>query len=99
MTPYLNISKRTGDVISFSVTKSCQKIQKIDENLWKLANIDREFLDIFWTTWVNSIKFSGNTLSLKDTLFEKPQEMSNWLHAAVLGSKYYKPNAEVKNFK
>ena len=25
----------------------------------KIANIDREFLHIFWTTWGNSIKFSG----------------------------------------
>ena len=25
----------------------------------KIANIDREFLHIFWTTWANSMKFSG----------------------------------------
>ena len=56
--------------------------------LMKIANIDREFLHIFWTTWGNSIKFSGKmcfkiilkvtknqgfTLSLEDTFFEKPQ--------------------------
>ena len=54
----------------------------------KIANIDREFLHIFWTTWGNSMKFSekmcfeiilkvtknqGFTLSLEDTIFEKPQ--------------------------
>ena len=54
----------------------------------KIANIDREFLHIFWTTWGNSMKFSGKmcfniilkvtknqgcTLSLEDTFFEKPQ--------------------------
>ena len=48
---------------------------------------------IFWTTWGNSMKFSGKmcikitlkvtknqsfTLSLEDTIFEKPQRMSNW---------------------
>ena len=27
--------------------------------LWKIANIDREFLHIFWTTWKNSKKYSG----------------------------------------
>ena len=45
--------------ISFFVTKYCQKIQKIYENLWRLANIDREFLQFFWTTWGNSMKFPG----------------------------------------
>ena len=54
----------------------------------KIANIDREFFHIFWTTWGNSMKFSGKmylkiilkvtktqgfTLSLEDTFFEKPQ--------------------------
>ena len=54
----------------------------------KMANIDKEFCHIFWTTWGNSIKFSekmcfkillkviknqGVTLSLEDTFFEKPQ--------------------------
>ena len=63
-------------------------LQKIDENWWKLTNIDREFLHIFWTTWGNSMKFSGKmclkillkvtknqgfSLSSEDTLFEKPQ--------------------------
>ena len=54
----------------------------------KIANIDREFLHISWTTWENSMKFSENmcfdiilkvtksqdfTLSSEDTFFEKPQ--------------------------
>ena len=67
---------------------------KTDENWWKLANTDRKFLHIFWTTWGNSMKFSGKmclkivlkvtknqgfTLSLEDTFFEKPQGGgSNW---------------------
>ena len=53
----------------------------------KIANIDREILHIFWTTWGISIKFSekmwflitlkviknkGFTLSLEYTFFEKP---------------------------
>ena len=53
----------------------------------KIANIDREYLHIFWTTWENSMKFSekmglmitlkvtrnqGFTPSLEDTFFEKP---------------------------
>ena len=65
--------------------------------LMKIANIDREFLHIFWTTWGNSMKFSGKmcfkiilkvtknqgfTLSLKDIFFEKP----HWTPSpAVLG--------------
>ena len=63
-------------------------MQKIDENWWKLANIDREFLHTFWTTWGNSMKFSGKmclkiilkvtknqgfTFSLEYAFFEKPQ--------------------------
>ena len=82
-----------ADVISFFVTRWCQKIQKIDENWWKLANFDREFLHILWTTRGNSMKFSGKmylkiilkltknqgfTLSLEDKFFEKPQGGSNW---------------------
>ena len=54
----------------------------------KIANIDREILHNFWTTWGNSMKFSGNmglmmilkvtknqgfTLCLGDTIFKKPQ--------------------------
>ena len=69
----------------FFVSRQCQKIEKIDENWWKLANVDREFLHIFWTTWRNSMKFSGKmclkiilkvtknqgfSISLEDTLFE-----------------------------
>ena len=60
----------------------------------KIANIDREFLHTFWTTWGKSMKFSrkmcfkiilksqkhqGFTLSLEDTFFKKPQGGgSNW---------------------
>ena len=36
------------------------KSLKFDENWWKLANIEREFLHIFWTIWGNSMKFSGD---------------------------------------
>ena len=54
----------------------------------EIANIDVEFLHIFWTTWGNSMKFSGkmcfkiilkvtkkqgSTLSIEDTFFKKPQ--------------------------
>ena len=54
----------------------------------KIANIDREFLHIFWMTWGNSTRFSrrmcfktilnvtknqGFSLSLEDTFFEKLQ--------------------------
>ena len=53
----------------------------------KIANIEREFLHIFWTTCGNSMKFSGKmcfeiilkvtkteglALSLEDTFFKKP---------------------------
>ena len=59
----------------------------------KLANSDREFLHIYWTTWENSMKFSGKmclkvilkvtkiqgfTFSSEVTFFEKPQGGSNW---------------------
>ena len=55
----------------------------------KIGNIDRKFIHIFWTTWRNSMKFSGKmcfkiilkvtknqgfTLSVEDTFFEKPQD-------------------------
>ena len=42
----------------------------------KVVNIDGENLHIFWTTWETSVKLSGKmwiTLSLEDTLLEKPQ--------------------------
>ena len=54
----------------------------------EIANIDREFLHIFWTTWGISMKFLGKmcfkiilkfikkqdfTLSLENNFFEKPQ--------------------------
>ena len=56
------------------------------QKLMKIANIDREFLPIFWRTWGNSIKFSEKmcfeiilkvtktrdfTLPLEDTFFQK----------------------------
>ena len=66
----------------------------------KIANIDREILHNFWTTWGISMKISGKmwlliilkvtkkqgfTLFLEDTSFEKPQKGgSNW-PPAVLG--------------
>ena len=58
--------------------KKSKKLRNTD----KIANIDKEFLHIFWTTWGNSMKFSGKmcfkiilkvTLSLEDTFFEKPK--------------------------
>ena len=67
----------------------------------KTANIDREILYIFWTTWGNSMKFSWKmwlmiipkvtnklsfTLSLEDWFFEKPEGVSN-CPPAVLGLK------------
>ena len=54
----------------------------------KIADIDREFLHIFWTIWGNLMKFSGkmcfkiilkvtknqvSTLSIEDTFFKKTQ--------------------------
>ena len=59
----------------------------------KIANIGREILRIFLTTWGISMKFSGKmclviifkvtekqgfTFSLEDTFLEKPQWGSNW---------------------
>ena len=61
------------------------------EKLMKIANIDREFIHIFWTTWGNSMKSSGkmcfkiilkvtknqgSTLSIEDTFFKKLQGAS-----------------------
>ena len=71
------------------------------KNWGKLTdNIDREFLYIFWTTWGNSMKFSGKmcfeiilkvtknqgfTLSLEDTYFEKPQGVIKMLELSNYG--------------
>ena len=59
----------------------------------KIANIDREIVHIYWTTWGNSMKFSGKmclkiilkvtknqgfTFYLEDTFSEKLQGGSNW---------------------
>ena len=53
------------------------------EKLMKIANIDKEILQIFWTTWGNSMKFSGKMffeiiLKLEDKFFEKPRMGSIW---------------------
>ena len=91
---------KNADIICYNLTSLvffvgswCQKIQKIDENWWKFANINRGFLHIFWTTWGNSMKYSGKmclkiilkvtknqgfSLFLEDTLFKKPQRGWNW---------------------
>ena len=71
-------------------------MSKNPKNWWKsmkIANIDREILHNFWTTWAISMKFSGKmclviilkvtknqgfTLCLEDIIFEKPQGVSNW---------------------
>ena len=65
----------------------------------KIANIDREILHNFWTTWEISMKFSGKmwlmiilkltknqgfTLSLEGTYFKKSQGGGS----SVLGLKY-----------
>ena len=70
----------------------------------KIANIDRELLHIFWTTWGNSMKFLGKmcfeiilkitkkqdfTLFLEDTFFEKPQERSIWTPQGILGLTFF----------
>ena len=73
-------------------------MSKNPKNRWKslkITNIDRVNLDIFWTTWGISIKYSGKiwlmiilevtkiqgfTLSLDDAFLERPQ-------LAVLGLK------------
>ena len=64
------------------------KTPKIRWKSIKIANIEREIVHIFWTTWGISMEFSGKVwlmiilkltknqcfiLSLKDTFFEKPQ--------------------------
>ena len=82
----------TSSVISwrqFLCNKVMSKNPKKRGKLMRTANIIREFLHIFGTTWPNSIKISemmcfkiilkvtknqGFTLSLEDTFSEKPQE-------------------------
>ena len=67
-------------------------MSKSPKNWWKLmkkANIDREILHNFWTTWEISMKFSGMmclmiilkvtknqgfSFSLEYTFFEKPRD-------------------------
>ena len=83
-----------AEIISFFVTRKCQKNP---ENQWKsmkIATVNREIIHNFWTTWGVSIKFSwkmwimiilkvtkkqGLTLSLEDTFFAKRQGGSNSL--------------------
>ena len=58
------------DVISFSATRKFKKSRKS----MKIANIDREVLHNFWTTWGISMKFSGKmwlTIILKVTHTKK----------------------------
>ena len=70
------------------LTKKKKKNPKSRGKFMKIANIDREFIHISWTTGGNSMKLSGkmsfkiilkvtknqgSTLSLEDTFFEKPQ--------------------------
>ena len=45
--------------ISFFVTRKCQKIEKNQWKPMKKANIDREIIHIFSTTWAISVEFSG----------------------------------------
>ena len=74
-------------------------MSKNRKNWWKLANIDRDFLHIFWTSSGNSIKFSGKmclkiilrvtkdqgfTLSSEDTFFKKLQGAGFKMTPAVL---------------
>ena len=50
---------RTSLVSTTSLlTRKCQKTRKIDEKI----NIERENLQIFWTTWGTLMKFSGKIL-------------------------------------
>ena len=68
----------------FLCNKVMSKKPKNRGKLMKIANIDREFLHVFWATWGTSMKFSGKmclkimlkvtknqdfTLSLEDTFF------------------------------
>ena len=41
-----------ADIVSFFVTRKCQKIQNIDEKV----KFEEEYLDVFWTTWEISWK-------------------------------------------
>ena len=66
----------------------------------KIANIEREILHIFWTTWGISMKISGNMwimiifkvtnsqgfiLPFADTFFEKPRGLGQIDPTAVFG--------------
>ena len=77
--------------------------------LMKIANIDREILHNFWTTWGISMKFSGKmylmiilkvtknqsfTLSLEDTFFEKQKGVKLTL-GVVLGLKEHSKKSAV----
>ena len=76
-------------------------MSKIPKNLLKLmkiANFNREVLHIFWTTWGNSMKFSGKmrliiilkvtknlafNLSLENSFYKKPQGRQEHFPLAV----------------
>ena len=73
-----------ADVISFSVTRNCQKIQKFDENssYWQrnsshllnnLGNFNEILGKMGLMIALTVTKNQGFTLSLEDTFFEKPQ--------------------------
>ena len=68
------------------LTRKCQKTPKIDENI----NIERENLNIFWTTWGTLMKFSG-----KKWLNIKSHKKTR-LHSAWRKSKFRKITNTVK---
>ena len=78
------MSSVTCDVISFILTRKCQKIRKLME----IAHAEKENLHIFWTACGVSMNFSRKkwlmtiskvtkkqnfTLSLKNWFLEKPE--------------------------
>ena len=87
----------------YKLTSKYVKCQNDKKNRWKsmkIANIEREIIYIFWTTWGILLKFWGKmwikiilkvttnqgfTLYLEDTFFEKPQGGSQIDPLVVLG--------------
>ena len=99
----------TSSVISsyhlFLCNKEMLKNPKKWWKLMKMANIDIESLNIFWTTWGISMKFSGKiwlmmilkvtnkygfNLFLGDTFVKKQQVESNWLPPSLFRLKIRK---------
>ena len=93
---------KNADII-FLCNRVMSKNPKYWGKLMKIANIDRDFLHIFWTTWGNSMKFSGklcfkiiwkatkkqgSTLSVEDTFFKKPKGEVNLNHPGRQGLKF-----------